>query len=1003
MRDARILVVSGEPHLLAKTSRLLAGAGYELHEAATGAEALQSVRETKPDLVLVETMLPDTDGYRVCRLIKQDTGLAGSSVMLVDRGQEGARGPTSDLAGRGVASGRRDAHGPALDEDEWFVLWPASDGELLAHIEAVLNARRTGGPVRTQAFELQERIKELKCLYGISQLVESAGSSLPEILQGTVELIPPAWQYPEVTCARIVLDGQRHETEGFRETAWKLGCGIRVRGQQAGRAEVCYLEERAEADEGPFLREERDLLNAIAERLGRIAERIHAEQSLKEAEKRYRAVSQLSSDLAYAFRVEPDGTLVREWMTEALSHLTGYSSTELAELGGWAGIIHPEDWPASQRHIERLLAGESDTYVVRVVTKNGDVRWFQDSGRPEWDDAHSRIVRIIGAARDITNQRQAEEALRRYEIIVSTVSDPISYVDRDYRYRAVNETYARYAKRSREEIIGLSVPELLGGEVFEEQVKPHLDRCFSGEEVHYGAWFDVPAEPPRFMEVGYYPVFREDEMVTGAVVVSRDTTDRKQMQEALARERNLLRRITATSPTGIVVFDLQGRIVFANDMVQEISGLTSGDLTQLDYNAPEWRLLGEDGSPLPDDDLPFARVLRTGKPIRDVRMVCELGYGVTPSRRVAISANAAPLLDGSGDMEGVVGTVEDITARVAAEERLRLQTTALTSAANAIVITDCVGAILWANPAFTELTGYPMRELLGQTPRLLKSGVQDREFYREMWATILSGQVWHGELVNRRKDGSLYTEEMSITPVQARGSAITHFVGIKQDITDRKHAEEQAELAAAAAERERLARDLHDAVTQVLFSVAAIAEALPRVWARDAEEGRRGLEQLRTLTRAALAEMRTMLLELRPAALIEHKLSDLLRQLTDGMLGRTQMPVTTTVDGDCDLPPEVRIALYRIAQEALNNTVKYARATKASVNLLCEPGRVLLRISDDGRGFDPSQAQPHQLGLQIMHERAQDIDAELEIRSGPGHGTELFVEWRAVGGNQDGE
>jgi PAS domain S-box-containing protein len=641
--------------------------------------------------------------------------------------------------------------------------------------------------------------------------------------------------------------------------------------------------------------------------------------------------------------------------------------------------------------------------VLRVATKEGEIRWFEDRGRPEWDDTHSRIVRIVGAARDITDRRQAEEALRRYEDIVSTVSDPISFVDTAYVYRAVNDTYAWYAKRTREEIVGLSVPELLGGETFAGQVKPHLDRCFAGEEVHYEAWFDVPGEPRRFMEVGYYPAFREDGKLTGAVVVSRDTTDRKRMQEDLRRESNLLSRIAATSPIGIVVFDLQGRIILANDLVQQMSGLASEELRQQQYNAPNWRLLREDGSPLPDEDLPFARVLKTAEPVRDVHLWCELPDGVGDSKSLAISANAAPLLDSSGNPDGVIVTVEDITARLAAEERLRLQTTALTSAANAIVITDRDGVILWANPAFTDLTGYRMEELLGQNPRLLKSGIQDREFYREMWATILSGRVWQGELVNRRKDGSLYTEEMSITPVQARHEAITHSVGIKQDVTDRKRAEEQAELGAAAAERERLARDLHDAVTQVLFSVAAIAEALPRVWARDPKEGQRGLEQLRTLTRAALAEMRSMLLELRPAALVERKLGDLLRQLTDGMLGRTQMPVTTTVDGDCDLPPEVQIAFYRIAQEALNNIVKYSRAKEASVSLLCEPGRTLLSIRDDGRGFDSRETLPHQLGLGIMRERALDIGAELVIRTKPGRGTEVVVEWCAVGGDQGGE
>jgi len=125
------------------------------------------------------------------------------------------------------------------------------------------------------------------------------------------------------------------------------------------------------------------------------------------------------------------------------------------------------------------------------------------------------------------------------------------------------------------------------------------------------------------------------------------------------------------------------------------------------------------------------------------------------------------------------------------EERLRLQSAALEAAANGIVITDRAGTTLWVNLAFTRLTSYTAEEVIGQNPRLLKSGQHDAAFYQELWETILSGQVWHGEIINRRKDGSLYTEEMTITPVQDERGEITNFIAIKQDVTERKLAEEK--------------------------------------------------------------------------------------------------------------------------------------------------------------------------------------------------------------------
>lgn len=204
---------------------------------------------------------------------------------------------------------------------------------------------------------------------------------------------------------------------------------------------------------------------------------------------------------------------------------------------------------------------------------------------------------------------------------------------------------------------------------------------------------------------------------------------------------------------------------------------------------------------------------------------------------------------------------------------------------------------------------------------------------------------------------------------------------------------ERAQQVATIEERQRLARELHDAVTQTLFSASLIAEVLPRLWERNEEQGRQRLDELRQLTRGALAEMRTLLLELRPATLVDAELGDLLRQLAESITGRARVPVTLEVEGKCVLPPEVKVALYRIAQEALNNMAKHAGASQATVSVHGEPQRVKLRISDDGRGFDPSYVPPDHLGLGIMRERAEAVGATLRIESQPGQGTQVEVVW----------
>jgi PAS domain S-box-containing protein len=206
----------------------------------------------------------------------------------------------------------------------------------------------------------------------------------------------------------------------------------------------------------------------------------------------------------------------------------------------------------------------------------------------------------------------------------------------------------------------------------------------------------------------------------------------------------------------------------------------------------------------------------------------------------------------------------------------------------------------------------------------------------------------------------------------------------------------QAQELAVLEERQRLARNLHDAVNQSLFSAGLIAEVLPRLWDRDQAEARRSLEDLRRLTRGAMAEMRSLLAELRPSTLTDSDLGDLLRQLGNALEGRTNLPVAVTVSGEFILPAEVQIAFYRVCQEALNNIAKHAKASKVEIDLKQDEATIELRIRDDGKGFDTEQIYSGHYGLGMMRERAEAAGALLTVMSQPGHGTELTIRWTKV-------
>jgi signal transduction histidine kinase len=209
------------------------------------------------------------------------------------------------------------------------------------------------------------------------------------------------------------------------------------------------------------------------------------------------------------------------------------------------------------------------------------------------------------------------------------------------------------------------------------------------------------------------------------------------------------------------------------------------------------------------------------------------------------------------------------------------------------------------------------------------------------------------------------------------------------------HLYEQAEQAAIAAERHRLARELHDAVTQTLFSANLIADVIPRIWKRNPEEGMQNLEELRQLTRGALAEMRTLLLEMRPESLERADIKSLLTQLADAFIGRVRVPLDLEINGDCELTHEVKLVFYRVAQEALNNIAKHSGARQVNVRLECQRDQLNLCIKDDGLGFEPDSLPPGHMGIAIMRERASSIGACLKIDSQPGQGTIVELDWRS--------
>jgi two-component system nitrate/nitrite sensor histidine kinase NarX len=311
-----------------------------------------------------------------------------------------------------------------------------------------------------------------------------------------------------------------------------------------------------------------------------------------------------------------------------------------------------------------------------------------------------------------------------------------------------------------------------------------------------------------------------------------------------------------------------------------------------------------------------------------------------------------------------------------------------------------LGKMATGNAALTKkpIFVYNTRELLDE-PGITSDLVMAVDKLSKEFSSLLSVPIEireenYGSLtLYYRKQHAVTEEEISLARDFSNQAALA---------IDNARMRTQIKQDAVTEERNRLARELHDSVTQNLFSANLIADTIPVLIQRNPQKALEGLDELRLLTKGALAEMRSLLLELRPNALEDTSLEDLFHQLAETASGRLRKPVSLEIKGQAFLPSDIRLTFYRIAQEALNNIIKHAEAESIKISLTLTPDEVdgtctsaVLVIQDDGCGFKDIPDSAIHLGFCIMKERAQNAGADLEIKSKVNIGTTIQLSWKA--------
>lgn len=333
-----------------------------------------------------------------------------------------------------------------------------------------------------------------------------------------------------------------------------------------------------------------------------------------------------------------------------------------------------------------------------------------------------------------------------------------------------------------------------------------------------------------------------------SLVEAENRRQGRRMELALRESESRFRQVVESINEVFWIFDLsQGTIVYVSPAFERVWGWPCDDV-EFASRCWEASIHLDDKTRLSPEGR--SRLLRSeyDETYRIVRRDGALRW---------IRDRAFPTRDENGQVATIVGVAEDITERKNAEAMLHLQSAALEAAANSIMITDCHGIIQWANPAFCAGSGYLLDEVIGRNPRaLVKSGQHDGEFYSRMWRTILGGRVWHGEVINRRKDGELCTDLMTITPVRDERQEITHFIAILQDVTQQKLMEKQLlhaqRVEAIGTLASGVAHDLNNILAPMLMVSGVLQRRIPDEEGRNLltlveNQARRGADIVRQL------------------------------------------------------------------------------------------------------------------------------------------------------------
>ncbi len=733
-----------------------------------------------------------------------------------------------------------------------------------------------------------------------------------------------------------------------------------------------------------------------------VTKRKQAEEALKTSEAKYR----------HLFEAAPDGVNILDSKgyivdcNEKECALYGYSREELIGKH-FSELLTENSKSVFHEKFARLQQLQSAHAEIEVVKKDGSIVYISRNGEPLIDE-QGNFIGVLGYDRDITKQKLTEKELRKEKDKAQTYLDLAGVI-----FVALNTAgEVTLINNKGCEILGYAKQEILGKNWFDtflqkeirEKSKENFKKLMAGE-IALTEYYEAPLVTKEGKEkiIAWHNALLTDEnnRITGTLSSGEDITERKLAEKSLKETKERIEQWYRLVPSAVFTVDADGIITSFNDRAAEITGYSPEEVI-----GKKCTIFAE--SPCQEGCILYSRGVE--KPIFRKECTIKRKDGIVRT----ISKNADIFYDADGNYIGGVESFEDITERKLVDDELRKLSAAVIQSANSIVITNTDGIIEYVNPQFIRMTGYKLTEVVGKSPRILKSGKHDDEFYANLWKTITSGNTWTGNIQNKRKNGELYWERKTITPIFDENGSIINFLSIGEDITHeiltQQKLAEADKMSAVGMLAAGIAHEFKNYLAGIIGNASfALTELEDEGGIEVAQET---LSKIVELGEKA-NDVAMSLLSYSKANPEDFSREDLKKvimkslSLVEKEMKNLSIEIVTYFDDDV---PEVNISTSKIQQLLLNLLINAQHAIKSdgviTIALLREGDHVLVRVGDTGMGipeknlkriFDPffstkgvwgkDELVGTGMGLAICRNIAREHGGDLTVDSIVGSGT----------------